>query len=138
MPEPFPQNTLPTMRSMCALQLVRPEKVDEYMTALCKKFWIDLEPVSKPEVFVKILAEVLGSEEEAKEILRKMTETEAKDLLKANTEEAFKSGSFGAPWFEAVNEKGEKQGFWGINHLGLMIEFLGLERGGDRAFRSLL
>ena len=126
------------MRSMCALQLARPDKLGEYLTALCKKFWVDLEPVSKSEVFGKVLAEVLGSEEEAKEILRKMTEAEAKDLLKANTEEAFKSGSFGAPWFEAVNSKGEKQGFWGINHLGLMIEFLGLERGGDRAFRSLL
>jgi 2-hydroxychromene-2-carboxylate isomerase len=138
MPEPFPQNTLPTMRSMCALQLVRPDKLDEYMTALCKKFWIDLEPVSKPEVFGKVLAEVLGGEEEAKEVLRMTGEAEAKKLLTTNTEAAFKSGSFGAPWFEAVNSKGEKKGFWGINHLGLMIEFLGLEKGGDRAFRSLL
>jgi 2-hydroxychromene-2-carboxylate isomerase len=126
------------MRSVCALTLVRPEKLNEYMTALCKKFWIDLEPVSKPEVFGKVLAEVLGSEDQAKEVLQKMGEAEAKDLLKANTDEAFKSGSFGAPWFEAVNEKGEKHGFWGINHLGLMTEFLGLDRGKDRAFRSLL
>jgi hypothetical protein len=37
-----------------------------------------------------------------------------------------------------VNPQGEKQGFWGINHLGLLIEFLGLDKGGDRAFRSLL
>jgi 2-hydroxychromene-2-carboxylate isomerase len=138
MPEPFPQNTLPTMRSMCALQLVRPDKLDEYMTALCKKFWIDLEPVSKPEVFGKVLAEVLGSEEEAKKVLRKTGEAEAKKLLTTNTEEAFKSGSFGAPWFEAVNSRGDKLGFWGINHLGLMIEFLGLEKGSDRAFKSLL
>jgi 2-hydroxychromene-2-carboxylate isomerase len=137
-PDPFPQFTLHTMRSMCALQLVRPDKLHEYMTALCKRFWIDLEPVSKPEVFGKVLAEVLGSEEEAKEVLRKTGEEEAKELLKKNTEEAFKSGSFGSPWFEAVNPKGEKQGFWGINHLGLLIEFLGLEKGGDRAFRSLL
>jgi 2-hydroxychromene-2-carboxylate isomerase len=126
------------MRSICALQLVRPEKVDEYMTALCRKFWIDLEPVSKPEVYGRVLAEVLGSEVEAKAVLRKTGEAEAKELLKNNTEEAFKSGSFGAPWFEAMNSKGEKQGFWGINHLGLLIEFLGLEKGGDRAFRSLL
>jgi len=138
LPEPFPQNTLPTMRSVCALQLVRPDKVDDYMTALCQKFWIDLEPVSKPEVFGKVLAEVLGSEAEAREVLRKTGEAEAKELLKRNTDEAFRSGSFGAPWFEAVNARGEKQGFWGINHLGLLIEFLRLEKGSDRAFRSLL
>lgn len=126
------------MRSVCALQLVRPEKVDEYMTALCKKFWIDLEPVSKPEVFGRVLAEVLGSEELAGEVLRKTGEAEAKELLKTNTDAAFESGSFGAPWFEAVNSEGETRGFWGINHLGLLIEFLGLERGNDRAFRSLL
>ncbi|SMQ46762.1 unnamed protein product [Zymoseptoria tritici ST99CH_3D7] len=138
MPQPFPQNTLPTMRSVCALSLVKPEKVDDYMTALCKRFWIDLEPVSKPEVFGKVLAEVLGSEDEAKKVLEKMGEAEAKDLLKSNTDEAFKSGSFGAPWFEAVNAKGEKHGFWGINHLGLMCEFLELDRNKDGAFRSLL
>ncbi|KAL2069469.1 hypothetical protein VTL71DRAFT_14148 [Oculimacula yallundae] len=137
-PEPFPQNTLPTMRSVCALQLTHPSKVHAYMTALYKTFWVDLEPVSNPEVFGKVLAEVLGSEEQAKEVLKKMGESEAKELLKKNTDEAFKSGSFGAPWFEAVNAQGEKQGFWGINHLGLLIEFLGLERGKDQAFRSLL
>lgn len=108
------------------------------MTALYKKFWIDLEPVSTPEVFGKVLVEVLGNEAEARDVLRKMGEQEAKDKLTANTQEAFRSGSFGAPWFEVVRGDGEKKGFWGINHLGLLIEFLGLDRGRDRAFRSLL
>nr|OQO16284.1 hypothetical protein B0A51_16478 [Rachicladosporium sp. CCFEE 5018] len=125
-------------KSLCALSLVRPERVDDYMTALFERFWIHLEPVSQPEVFGKVLAEVLGSVNEAKQVLQKMGEAEAKDLLKTNTDEAFKSGSFGAPWFEAVNDKGERHGFWGISHLGLMCEYLGLDRGSDRAFRSLL
>ncbi|OQO00752.1 hypothetical protein B0A48_13243 [Cryoendolithus antarcticus] len=138
LPEPFPQNTLPTMRSVCALSLIQPSRVDDYMTALFERFWIHLEPVSQPKVFGKVLAEVLGSVDEAKQVLRKMGEAEAKDLLKTNTDEAFRSGSFGAPWFEAVNDKGERHGFGGISHLGLMCEFLGLDRGADRAFRSLL
>ena len=108
------------------------------MTALFRRFWIDLKPVSKPEVCKNVLIEVLGSEEEADEIMKKASGTEAKELLKSNTDEAFRSGSFGAPWFEAENGKGEKKGFWGINHLGLMVEFLELERGRDAAFRSLL
>lgn len=137
-PEPYPQVTLATMRSVCAVQILYPEKMAEYMIALYRKFWIDLEPVSKPEVFGKVLAEVLGSEDRAKEVLKATTEQDAKDLLKANTDEAFKSGSFGAPWFVATKENGETHGFWGINHLGLMIEYLGLDRGKDRAFRSLL
>jgi 2-hydroxychromene-2-carboxylate isomerase len=126
------------MRSVCALSLVKPEKVEDYMTALYKRFWIDLEPVSKPEVFGKVLADVLGCEDEAKAVLQNTGEAEAKDLLKTNTDEAFKSGSFGAPWFEAVNGNGEKHGYWGISHLGLMCEFLGLDKSPDRALRSLL
>jgi 2-hydroxychromene-2-carboxylate isomerase len=59
-------------------------------------------------------------------------------MLKTNTDKAFKSGSFGAPWFEAVNGNGEKHGYWGISHLGLMCEFLGLDKSPDRALRSLL
>lgn len=58
-------------------------------------------------------------------------------------------GAFGLPWFvgesylaslypqarltvvTATNTQGQTEGFWGFDHLGQVIEHLGLERGND-------
>lgn len=37
-----------------------------------------------------------------------------------------------------TNEKGEKEGFWGVDHLGQVAMFLGLDKGVDGGFRALL
>lgn len=57
---------------------------------------------------------------------------EAKRKLTENTDRAFESGAFGMPWFECVNSKGEREGFWGFDHLGQVVRFLELngEAGG--------
>lgn len=47
------------------------------------------------------------------------------------------SGAFGLPWFECTNSKGETEGFWGVDHMGLVVEFLGLDRS-DQGFKALL
>ena len=67
-----------------------------------------------------------------------MGHAEVKERLKANTDQAFKSGAFGIPWFECTNIKGETEGFWGIDHLGQVADFLGLDRGSDRGFKAVL
>ena len=51
--------------------------------------------------------------------------------MQRNTDRALEEGAFGLPWFVATNAKGETEGFWGFDHLGLVIEHLGLERGGE-------
>ena len=38
----------------------------------------------------------------------------------------------------ATNEKGEKEGFWGFDHLGQVCDHLGLERLRGEGWRSLL
>jgi 2-hydroxychromene-2-carboxylate isomerase len=53
---------------------------------------------------------------------------EARGLLSANTERAMKEGAFGLPWLVATNSADEKESFWGFDHLGQVVEFLGLER----------
>lgn len=67
-----------------------------------------------------------------------MNQPETKAILSANTDQAFKSGAFGIPWFECTNAKGETEGFWGIDHLGQVVDFLGLDRRLDNGFRAVL
>lgn len=61
-----------------------------------------------------------------------------KELLNKNTNAALEDGAFGLPWFMCTNEKGEKEGFWGVDHLGQVALFLGLDRSADGGFRALL
>ena len=50
----------------------------------------------------------------------------AKELLRANTEKALASGAFGLPWFQAINRDGISETYWGFDHLGQVIDHLGL------------
>ena len=38
----------------------------------------------------------------------------------------------------ATNAKGEKEGFWGFDHLGQVCDHLGLERPASEGWKSLL
>lgn len=64
--------------------------------------------------------------------------SEAKAILDGNTQQVFTSGAFGLPWFDCVNAQGEKEGFWGIDHLGRLVDFLQLDDSLDKSFRVLL
>jgi len=48
-------------------------------------------------------------------------------MLEENTASAFKEGAFGLPWWVAENPAGEKETFWGIDHMGLVVDHLGLQ-----------
>ncbi|KAI2792290.1 hypothetical protein POX_b02327 [Penicillium oxalicum] len=106
--------------------------------ALYHSFWVQSNSeIGKPAGFGPILESVLGPEA-TKEVLNAITQPEVKALLSANTDRAFKAGAFGLPWFECTNAAGEQQGFWGIDHLGQVVDFLGLERGKEAGFKALL
>lgn len=66
-----------------------------------------------------------------------MGQPDVKGLLMSNTDRAFKEGAFGLPWFECTNENGKTEGFWGIDHLGQVADFLDLNRK-DAGFKALL
>ena len=57
--------------------------------------------------------------------------------MKENTDYALSEDAFGLPWFLATNEKGETEKYWGFDHLGQVIEHLGLKRT-DGGFRAML
>lgn len=123
-------------RSLCVIKTKHPEKLPAAVTALFKAIWQDLEPVGKPEVIAKYLSEIF-SEAEIKDTLEMATQPECKKQLADNTDYALKEGCFGLPYFIATNTKGEGETFWGFDHLGQVIDHLGLNRQGD-GFRAML
>lgn len=135
-PSPFPQPTLNTQRALCAVQLMYPEKLNECFSALYEAFWIERKTIGKPEVFGPVLQKVLG-EEATKKVLENLGSAETKKLLKDNSDLAMSEGAFGMPWFVATNAKGEKESFWGVDHMGLVADHLGLNRQ-DQGFRAML
>lgn len=84
-----------------------------------------------------MLEKALGKEVAQKAIQESQGE-QAKRKLTENTERAFQSGAFGLPWFECVNGRGEREGFWGFDHLGVVVRFLGLDDGGREVKTGLV
>lgn len=137
-PEGFPPLTLGVQRALCAISLRSPTKLTDAVDALYRSFWVDSNTaIGNPEGFMPVLEKVLGKEG-ADEVLKASTSDEVKTLLTSNTDKAMASGAFGLPWFECTNSKGETEGFWGVDHMGLVAEFLGLDRSLDQGFKALL
>ncbi|KAL4869429.1 hypothetical protein BDV12DRAFT_185134 [Aspergillus spectabilis] len=137
-PEGFPPLTLAVQRILTAISQKAPIKLVPATEAVYQEFWIKGNgKATQPEVFVPIFEKVLG-ETETKAVLEAANRPEIKAQLSANTQQAFDSGAFGLPWFECTNSNGEKEGFWGIDHLGQVIDFLNLDRELDRGFKAVL
>lgn len=139
MPEPFPQPTVNTQRALCFVQKEMSEKdLIKAFEALYYAFWVENKTIGKVEVIEKALGTVFEKDKVAK-ILEGMKGDGAKKALRENGEAAFRDGAFGLPWFVATNDKGVKEGFWGVDHVGQLMEHLGLElKGEDGRYRSML
>ncbi|KAJ5108987.1 hypothetical protein N7456_005662 [Penicillium angulare] len=138
MPEGFPVKTLGVQRALCALSQKAPEKLPSVMEALFQSMWVDINSrIGEPEGFTPVLESVLGKGA-TQEILQATNQPDIKALLTSNTEHAFKIGAFGLPWFECTDANGNTEGFWGVDHLGQVANFLKLDRGVDTGFKSLL
>ncbi|ROT34940.1 HCCA isomerase/glutathione S-transferase kappa [Sodiomyces alkalinus F11] len=127
MPTPFPQPTLNIMRALCAIRQM--DKDDKrflhVLDHLYTEFFVHRKETSKPDVLRESLETVLGTEETAKVL--EVAATEGKKILAANTNEAFDSGAFGLPWMVCTNAAGEQEGFFGVDHLAQVANFLGLD-----------
>ena len=130
-PKGFPPLTLNTQRALCALELTSPEKIPTALDALYQSFWRDGNTlIGKPEGFGPVLEKALGKDV-AKDMLERMGGKEAKGRLSENTDKAMSLGAFGIPWYECENDKGETECFWGFDHLGQVVRFLGLDHSVD-------
>lgn len=159
MPKGFPPFTLHVMRALAVVETSQPDKLSESIAALYKAMWVDTKPIAEPAVFESVLAEVLGKEG-AKSVVEKVCvspdivvcrttfadkswgnqhkKPEAKAKLQANTDLAFKEGAFGLPWFVATNKEGVTEKYWGFDHLGMVVEHLGLDRGQAPELKAML
>ncbi|RFU31412.1 hypothetical protein B7463_g4954, partial [Scytalidium lignicola] len=130
LPTDFPPMTVTIMRALCAITLIHPGQAGQgiltkALDSLYQAYWVDNRPTQNKEVLVEVLSETLG-QEEAQKVMTAVP-NEGKELLIKNTDLALADGAFGLPWFVATNENGDKETFWGVDHLGQVIEFLGLD-----------
>jgi 2-hydroxychromene-2-carboxylate isomerase len=139
LPPGFPVLTLQTMRALCALELLDPSKLPIALDALYHALWVERQSqVGKTEGFAPILEKVLGKEL-AGRVLEGMNGKEAKARLMGNTDVAFNGGAFGLPWWECTDGEGKQESFWGFDHFGQVVDFLGVGRGaGDGGMRAML
>lgn len=143
-PPGFPINMVKPDRALAFLQAKHPEHVPAALDALYGEFWgreVSNVQVAQPEGeggFLNVLKGVLP-EEVWKEVSEGWNGDVAKGRLVENTKQAEDREVFGLPWFACENEKGETEGFWGVDHLGQVVRFMGLEqRGGGEVLKALL
>lgn len=138
-PKPFPQPTINTGRALCAVSKLYPEKLPSAFEALYRAFWVEGKTINQPDIISAALAShgAFGKSE-VETVMGKIGDAEVKKALSQNTEQAMGEGAFGLPWFVAENVSGEKEGFWGVDHLGQVVEHLGLERGQEPGLRAML
>lgn len=106
-------------------------------------YWGQARDVTDPAVVEDVLRRILalGGEDDDEQVSRQVLEatgTEGKRILLENTEAAFRAGAFGLPWMVCENDRGEREGFWGVDHLGVMLDFLGLEKPRTGPWKALL
>jgi 2-hydroxychromene-2-carboxylate isomerase len=138
-PPNFPPMTLAVMRHLAALSEIdgrNQTRLLQALDALYEGFWVRHEETFKPEVFQPILQKVLGADDAAR--VSEAAGKEGKAALARNTEQAFNEKAFGLPWMVCTNSKGETESFWGVDHLGQVAAFLGLEKPGSGGWKALL
>lgn len=160
-PPGFPQFTLTVMRAMCAITVLYPGVEGQKVLIKClerlfRAAWVEHQKTQEKEVLEELLTSVLGPDETAKgsgprslkpvlillftnfKSVLKMVPEEGKETLTKNTDKAFEDGAFGLPWFVATNSKGEKDTFWGVDHLAQVTAHLGLETPRTGGWKALL
>ncbi|KAF2710557.1 thioredoxin-like protein [Pleomassaria siparia CBS 279.74] len=137
-PPGFPINTISIQRVLASLSLTHPQSLPSAISLFFQNFWVHYTEPTKPENLLALVSTIVGGEEEAKKVLESSKGDEAKKKLAANTELSFKDGAFGLPWFVATSSKGETEGFWGVDHMGQLCDFLELDRPKTRGWKALL
>lgn len=113
-PKVFPVNSLLAQRVGCAA--IGAGRGEDYARAVMAAYWGEGRDIGQREELERVCTS-LGLD--AASLLAQAAEPPAKDLLRANTEEANRRGAFGAPTF-FVGE----QMFWGNDRLPLMEAML--------------
>ncbi|KAI9718330.1 MAG: hypothetical protein M1828_006732 [Chrysothrix sp. TS-e1954] len=167
-PDGFPVLTLTTQRVLTAVTTQAPGKLIPALDALFEGFWVKRNEdfVNKPEGIMKALSPILGKDL-AEKVLAEANSDQAKKLLNQRSQEAVDEGAFGLPYFvgayhlshscaslglflvtpsnwtlmaeyAATNREGQKECFWGFDHIGQVVMHLGLEREKLPGWKAML
>lgn len=90
----FPIITLALMRAATGVQMMMPERFDDFLKGVFKAMWIDALNLNDPAVTASALKQA-GFEPAG--IMALVNSAEVKDRLRATTDEAVARGVFGAP-----------------------------------------
>jgi 2-hydroxychromene-2-carboxylate isomerase len=137
-PKGFPKPTIHLQRFLTSIWMEgNQETLCKALDRLYQALWSDESEgdLPDPKVFAKILAPVLG-EDIVKKHVERTGAADVKKQLIQNTDQSLADGAFGLPWFVCENAKGEKEGFWGFDHLGQVARFMELDGKGE--VRALL
>lgn len=138
-PKPFPQPTVNTGRALCAVSALYPEKLPSAFEALYRALWVEGKTINQPDVISSALqSHGAFGKSEVESVMGKIGDAQIKKMLSTNSEQAMADGAFGLPWFVAENAQGAKEAFWGVDHLGQVVEHLGLDRKGEPGLRAML
>ncbi|KAJ9621113.1 hypothetical protein H2204_012007 [Knufia peltigerae] len=132
-PPGFPMSTptLNVQRFLTALNLTSPKHLVTALDVLYGTFWAPPDTdatgtkVWETQVFAGLLKKVIPSEI-VDDCLNKMSTKQVKTELSSRTQQAYEDGAFGLPWFQCETVDGQKEGFWGFDHMGQVVRFLGL------------
>ncbi|KXX73380.1 Glutathione S-transferase kappa 1 [Madurella mycetomatis] len=127
LPPDFPAPTLPIMRAL-AVVAANPDRsrLTRALDTFFTRHWgPEAAATHKPEVLRETLEGLFGTDEAARIIAE--SQTTGKQALIANTDKAFEDGAFGLPWMVCTNAQGGTEGFWGVDHLAQVAQFLGLD-----------
>ena len=156
-PEGFPTSTTDIQTALGLISRDYPDQLLAMSQKFYQLFWADGDTtIAKPENFLSVIKSEMGEDaaNQIQSLVRlvlhfmrdidnsltpnQLSTSDARNFLLEKTEEVFDSGAFGLPWFQCVNAEGAKEGFWGIDHLGRLVDFLKLDVSHDQAFRVLL
>jgi 2-hydroxychromene-2-carboxylate isomerase len=126
------------MRALCYIERKHPAKLIDAIQSLYEALWIESKTISDVATVSAAFEKAFGKSF-SEEVVAAIGSDEVKEALKANTDKAFKDGSFGLPFFVATNTKGETDSFWGVDHLGVLMDHLGIEvKRKEGGFKALL
>lgn len=146
-PPNFPPLTLTVMRAICAISHVtgQPQTSPEAQKAIIKSldafyeaYWVQGRTITDKDVVLDVVKKIVGGGAQEAERVVEVSGGDGKQLLLKNTDLAFAEGAFGLPWMVCENDRGEKEGFWGCDHLGFVLEFLGIEKPKTGGWKAML
>ena len=136
-PKPFPQSTVNTQRVLSAIQVQHPDKLASAFDALYQAFWVEGKTIGQPDVISAALEPAIGKDTTSK-VLDMVKGDAAKKKLRDNSDQAFADGCFGLPYFVATNQNGETEAFWGVDHIGQLLDHLAVDWKRESSFKAVL